>query len=419
MVLKRKRWWNMKRIARILLTAGIVALSIWIVILRSQASSGTVQASFINVGEGDSILLRDGNGFDVLIDGGKPSAGPRVVAYLRSQGVDDIDVMVSSHPDSDHLGGLITVLGLADIPVRAVVYGGYAGTTDTWDTFGTAVADEGLIMTPAQFPDTFSWGDMWVSVLNPESGLVNPDTNNASVVLMVGHGTVKILLTGDIDSSQETKIVARGTPLAADILKVAHHGSDGSSSAAFLGAVQATQAVISVGPNSYGHPGADALARLQAAGARIWRTDECGTVVFVSDGTNYTSGCVKSYSVFLPLVMRQPAIPPGTPDLRIDKLFGTDHPEIVVISNYGNAPQDLTGWTLVSVVGPQTFHFPAGYVLGSWGMVVIESYTPAVTNPYHLFWSSSAIWSDTGDKAELRNASNEVVSSMCYLSGCP
>jgi competence protein ComEC len=99
--------------------------------------------------------------------------------WLREQGVDDIDVMVSSHPDSDHLGGLITVLGMNDIPVRAVVYGGYQGTTTTWDNFGTAVANEGLQMTPAQYPETFLWGDMTVDVLNPEAGLINPDKNNA------------------------------------------------------------------------------------------------------------------------------------------------------------------------------------------------------------------------------------------------
>jgi len=291
-----------KAITQAVLTLLLLALAMLLLTLQVRATSGTVQASFINVGEGDSILLRDGNGFDVLIDGGKPAYGPTVAAYLRAQGVDDIDVMVSSHPDSDHLGGLIDMLEMTDIPVLAVVYGGYEGTTGTWDTFGTAVAEEGLEMTPAQYPDTFIWGDMTVAVLNPEAGLSSPDTNNASVVLKVTHGEVKFLLTGDIDSTQEAVLQGRGVSLDADILKVAHHGSNTSSSADFLATVSPQDAVISVGPNSYGHPGADALSRLAAAGAQVWRTDECGTIVILSDGTNYTNGCEMTYSVYLPLV---------------------------------------------------------------------------------------------------------------------
>jgi hypothetical protein len=79
----------------------------------------------------------------------------------------------------------------------------------------------------------------------------------------------------------------------------------------------------------------------------------------------------------------------------------------------------MTGWKLVVVLGNQVNNFPAGYVIDPWGLSVVESYTLAVTNSYYLFWSSSAIWANTGDKAELRNASNEVVSSSCYGSGCP
>jgi len=409
-----------KRNTRIILILIIGITSAFILTIQSRSATTTVTASYINVGEGDSILLRDGNGFDVLIDGGRPGQGAVVAAYLRSQGVNDIDVMVSSHPDSDHQSGLIDVLNMTDIPVLAVVYGGYEGDTATWDNFGTAVANEGLIMTPAQYPDTFIWGEMTVNVLNPESGLVNPDTNNASVVLIVRHGEVKFLFTGDIDSGQEATIVARGTLIPADILKVAHHGSNYSSSAGFLSAVSPQDAVISVGPNSYGHPGADTLARLAAAGARIWRTDECGTIVIVSDGANYTNSCEIVYSVYLPLIMKQGATPPPAADLKITTLSGTTTPEYVIIGNVGTAAQDLTGWTLFSVIGSQTFSFPAGFVLNPGATVRIESYTGAGNDPPTiLFWTNSAIWANTGDKAELRNLSNEVISSMCYGTGCP
>jgi competence protein ComEC len=292
----------------------VLALFILLILASaaSNAASGTVQASFINVGQGDSILLRDGN-FDVLIDGGKSSAGTTVVAYLRAQGVDDLEVMLATHADADHIGGLIDVLQAADIPVESVLYNGYPGNTATWADFATAVANEGLTLTPAQYPAVYTWGAMTVHVLNPEAGLSSPEQNNASVVLLVQHGSVDFLFTGDIDSTQETTVVARGTPVAAEILKVAHHGSAYSSSDSFLAAVDPNEAVISVGSNPYGHPANETLSRLTAAGARIWRTDQSGTIVITSNGITYTVPLTMTEAVYLPLVLKQIPTTPPTP----------------------------------------------------------------------------------------------------------
>jgi competence protein ComEC len=409
-----------KRNLRIFFILLVLAALLSLLTLQGRAGTTSLKASFIDVGQGDSILLSDGNGFDVLIDGGKPDAGPTVVAYLRGQGVDDIDVMVNTHPDSDHVGGLIDVLALADIPVLAVVYNGYPGDTTTWDTFATAVADEGLVMTPAQFPGTFNWGDMTAQVLNPAYGLTNPETNNASVVLLVSHGSVSFLLTGDIDATQEATVMARSTPVAADILKVAHHGSSYSSSAAFLAAVAPTDAIISVGVNSYGHPGADTLSRLLAAGAAVWRTDQAGTITVFSNGSTYMIEG-EFYFVYLPLLLQQSsATPPPVSDLQITALNGTTTPESVVIENKGAAAQDLTGWTLFSVEGSQVFSFPAGFVLAAGGSVTVSSGSGAVDNPPSVLrWTTASIWNNSGDKAELRNAASVVVSSACYSAGCP
>src|SRR5512143_2235552 len=111
-----------------------------------QASTGNLRVSFINVGQGDSILLHDDSNFDILIDGGQPSAGSTVVNYLRQQHINDIDVMVSTHTDSDHVGGLTDVLQMTDIPVLSVFYNGYPGSTVTWNDFVTAVSQEGLTL---------------------------------------------------------------------------------------------------------------------------------------------------------------------------------------------------------------------------------------------------------------------------------
>ena len=107
-------------------------------------------------------------------------------------------------------------------------------------------------------------------------------------------------------------------------------------------------------------------------------------------------------------------------DLRLTELSGTTTPEFVTIQNFGGMAQDMTSWTLVSVVGPQTFNFPNGFALGPGATVRVESYTGAVDNPPSiLLWTTTAIWANTGDKAELKNQFGIVVSTLCYGDACP
>ena len=169
------------------------------------------------------------------------------MAYLRDHAIDDIDVMLATHPDADHIGGLIDVLDATDIPVEQVLYNGYPGDSATWTDFTTAVTNEGLTLTTAQYPTKYTWGSTTAPILIPVSGLITPDTNDASVVVLLSHRDVRFLFPGDISSSVEAAVVAHGTPVAAQVLNVAHHGSAYSSSAAFLSAVNPLEAVISVG----------------------------------------------------------------------------------------------------------------------------------------------------------------------------
>ena len=191
-----KRWKNIARLflpLLLILITGAILLSA----NTSFANSNSLRVSYIDVGQGDAILLSDSNGFDILIDGGRASAGPTVVAYIREQAIDDIDVMIASHAHADHIGGLIDVLEASDIIVESVMYNGYPGDTATWYSFATAVANDGLVLTPLQFPDEISWGLMTAYVLNPDPGLINPDQNNASVVILIDHGEVGFLFTGE------------------------------------------------------------------------------------------------------------------------------------------------------------------------------------------------------------------------------
>jgi competence protein ComEC len=442
----------MTRKSIIFLLATLLAVLLTMVAILSSTAAANTQVSFINVGQGDSALLQDPNGFDVLIDGGKQSAGPTVVAYIRQQGVDDIDVMVVTHADSDHAGGLIDVLNANDIPVQQVLYSGYAGDTNTWYTFATAVANEGLPLTSAQYPQEYDWGSMKAYVLNPVPGLGNPETNNASVVLRVDYGSVRFLFPADVDSTVESAVVARGTPVAAQVLKVGHHGSQYSSSDLFLNAIQPDDAIISVGVNSYGHPSSETIARLQVAGARIWRTDQNGTILIISDGTTYTlqaefptaTGSV----VYLPLIIRSTPVPAtptptatgaptviptptatasptATPTQEVvttgnvivvsvfyDGAGSTEPDEYVEIRNDDSRSIQLTNWTLRDN-GNHVFTFPTFTITSGQTCRVYTNQAHPESCGFN-YSSGSAIWNNSGDCAYLRNSVGTDIDSYCY-----
>jgi len=145
---------NLKwRVIVIITILGSLFISGWNI---SAAPSNNLKVSFIDVGEGDSILIQDETGFNVLIDGGITLAGTIVIDFMREQGVDEIDVMVASHAHKDHIGGLIEVLRETDIPVHQILYNGDSGDTEIWADFADAVHDRRLTLTPAHYPMTYT-----------------------------------------------------------------------------------------------------------------------------------------------------------------------------------------------------------------------------------------------------------------------
>jgi len=254
---------------------------------KAEPSTPLMTIAFIDVGQGDATLIRDGNGFDVLVDGGRKSAGDDLLEHMRQVGVDDLEIVLATHADSDHIGGLIAVLQAVDIPVESVYFNGYPGDTQTWMEFSDAVTSTGLSLNKTQYPDTYSWGGLNVQVLNPMPGLIAPDQNKASVVLLIDYAQITVLLPADIDSSVEHQLSSRTVTLQAEILKVAHHGSNFSTSQSFLQEVLPQEAVISVGANAYDHPSIETLNRLSNIDANIWRTDYFGTILLTSNGESY------------------------------------------------------------------------------------------------------------------------------------
>jgi competence protein ComEC len=394
------------------------------------ASADTLRVSFINVGQGDAALVQDPNGYDILIDGGILSAGPTVVAYLRQQGVDQLEVMVASHADSDHIGGLISVLNAEDITVEHVYYNGYAGQTTAWYNFETAVANASVTLEAAQYPSSYAWGNTSVQIKNPAPGLDNPNTNDASVVILLEHGNNNFLFTGDINSTIEATVVARGLPSEIKVLKVAHHGSDNSSSEFFLQAVRPQQSIISVGENSYGHPGAGTLQRLALVGSDIWRTDRSGNIIISSDGISYSViPQILHDMLFIPLLVAgrslfETPVPTGEPSrsdfpAMITEVFfkgleSGQADEFVQVENISQQGLPLVGWSLRDEVGT-VYTFP-DFTMEPGRICRVY------TNQLHSEWCGfsygrgSAIWNDDGDCAYLYDANNNLISQFCYGS---
>jgi competence protein ComEC len=261
---------------------------------------------FIDVGQGDAILIDSGD-TDILVDGGRTSAS--VLAYLQGQGIGDIDLLVATHPDADHIGGLTDVL--AQYQVNEIWVNGDTATSQTYQDFSAAVTAEGATVREPTRGYTTQMDGLSIDVLNPTSQRTG-DSNEDSVVFRLVCGEVSVLLTGDATSDSEASMLAAGLTLDSDVLKVAHHGSRYSTSAPFLAAVTPEDAVISVGAsNTYGHPAQETLDRLATAGATVYRTDQDGTVVLTSDCSTYS--ITTSGPAVTPTITPVPSPTPPTP----------------------------------------------------------------------------------------------------------
>lgn len=240
----------------------------------------TLYVNYINVGQGDSILIKVGD-CDILIDAGTASYGSTVSSYLKSKGVDDIELMVNTHPDSDHCGGLTQVL--KDYAVEEVwISKNTDKSTAAYTNFTSAIKSEGLTAKKPDKGTVYTYEYLTLTVLYSEIG---SDANNSSIVIMLEYGSFRFLFMGDAGEEVENKLVSSGADLNCDVLKVGHHGSKTSSTANFLAKASAEYGVICVGNNSYGHPTSQATGRLTAAGVSYYTTQKHGNVVFSTNGS--------------------------------------------------------------------------------------------------------------------------------------
>jgi len=248
-----------------------LALAVWPLV---RPTDGLLRIAVLDVGQGDAIVVEAPNGETVVVDAGSGGAtrtdtGERVVApFLWNRGVMRLTAAVTTHADVDHAGGMPFLL--RNFTVR-----------EQW--------------TPEARPAEPRWiGSVRMEVLRtgpiaaPRGTRVRA-ANEEALVIRIDHGAVAVLLASDIGAAAESALLAARAPLAASVLKVAHHGSRGSSTPGFLAGVAPRVAVISVGArNRYGHPASQTLARLDAAGARVYRTDRDGAVLLETDGAALT-----------------------------------------------------------------------------------------------------------------------------------
>jgi competence protein ComEC len=360
-------------------------------------TSEFLDVDFINIGQGDSILIQTPNHKNILVDGGKRSEGDMVLNYLASKGVDSLDLVVATHPDADHIGGLIDVL--QTIEVKEVLDSGKTHTSQTYLDYLAIIDEKNIPFTVAQEGDFLGIdSEVTIEVLN--SGSENADNNESSIVLIVSHGEVDYLLTGDAGVEVEERMMSEYN-LDAEVLKVGHHGSDTSTSQAFVEAVNPIFGILSYGEgNQYGHPSSEVYMRLVNEGVELIET-VYGDIEFMDDGEYIYIGQDASGP--------NPDPEPQPADLAIT---GVDlDAEVVTIKNNGSADIDMTGWKLVSVEGTQTFDFPANYVLTSGSTVRVTSGQNAIDSPpNYLKWTGSYIWNNNGDAAQLFNSQGELVS---------
>ncbi len=252
--------------------------------LLGTASAGTMQVHMLDVGQGDAILLQTPAGKNLLIDAGKK--GAKVYEQLGTLGVRELELVVTSHAHTDHMGGMEDVV--RRLPVALYLDSGLPHTTDSYASLMRALEERDVPHRRAEWGEVIELDDgITVKVLWPGNSYLRgtrSDLNSNSVVLQVDHGEDCFLFMGDAESPTEVEVSRGGVPQC-DVLKVAHHGSDHSSSAAFLRQVDPDIALISSGEdNRYGHPGELTLEALQRQKVAIYRTDFWGQITLSSSG---------------------------------------------------------------------------------------------------------------------------------------
>ena len=424
-------------------------------------NDGRLSVYFFDVGQGDSSLVIFGN-TTILIDAGEVDMGDRVVANLRRLNITKIDLLVASHPHSDHIGGMQKVLD--NFPVGQVLDSGLPHSSPLYQHFLEMLAKKHIPYRVAEQGQTVALDPaLRILILSPPHKHFGDDLNTDSIVLRISYSTIDVLFTGDAGSEAEDTMVKSGYPLDAEILKVGHHGSMYSTSKTFFNRVHPDIAIISVGSdNPYGHPHRQTLDTLTAAGVDIYRTDHDGTVRVRSDGISYSvqrengqgniwtgvttpgtlfsvpaniTNPVPTFALNLTIpetvILSQPKIPenitaalssialPRIGNASSMQISATqfDAPgddrtnlngEWVRLTNRGDFPVLVSGWTLTDRTGSFSYTFPAFVAMPGTPVTIYTG--SGMMNDTALFMGyTQPVWGNSGDSALLNDGNGNLI----------
>ncbi len=424
-------------------------------------NNGTFVVYFFDVGQGDSSLVIFGN-TTILIDAGEVDMGDRVVADLRRLNVTKIDLLVASHPHSDHIGGLQKVLD--NFPVGQVLDSGMSHPSPLYEHFLQSVDKKHIPYRVAAQGQTIDLDPaLRILVLSPPEKRLSDDLNTNSIVLRISYGTFDVLFTGDAGGEAEDAMVRSGYPLDAEVLKVGHHGSMYSTTKTFLDRVHPDIAIISLGSdNPYGHPHRQTLETLTTEGTDIYRTDRDGTVRVQSDGITYSvktengqgniwTGMPASQKTLIVPANFTIPLPTSALNLTVPDTVNLTFPEIpenvsfslppiafpqignassikisatqfdapgddrtnlngewVRLTNRGDFPVLLSGWTLTDRTGSFSYIFPAFVVMPGTSVTIYTG--SGMANDTALFMGqANPVWGNSGDAALLKDGKGNLI----------
>jgi len=269
----------------IFVIGGVLILSLFLIYYFF--SEKNLKIIFLNVGQGDAILIRTIKGENILIDGGPNKniifkLDSYIPFYERK-----IDLMILTHPDPDHLNGLVEVL--KRYPTRKVFYNGVKDNDLTYSEFLKIIEEKKIEKEVVWLGKNFEFKNGKIEIFYPFenlSGLEFKNDNDSSIVFKLTYGKIRILFTGDATKKIEEKLIENNLDLEAEILKVAHHGSKDSTSLNFLEKVKPIYAIISVGENKFGHPSLRVLKNLEKIKTKVLRTDQLDDIIFETNGVD-------------------------------------------------------------------------------------------------------------------------------------
>ena len=278
---------RMRLMVFLCLMVGFLVLIFWLYQKETIANSpdGFLTVAFLDVGQGDAIFIKTPDGVQMLIDGGPDSSVLRELAKQMPVGDRSLDVVLSTHADKDHLGGLVDVLDRYE--VEQLIVSNNQNDTTVREAFDLAVAKEEVDIQVVSTGYQIGLGaSTSLMVFSPLGDTSNWETNTASLVTQLRFGEIEFMLTGDAPISIEEYLAQTyGDTLESEVLKLGHHGSQTSSGEVFLDTVQPKYGIVSAGKdNSYGHPHSEVIEKLLKRNIAILNTADSGTIIFKSDG---------------------------------------------------------------------------------------------------------------------------------------